>query len=48
MLQTILLPLDESDHSRGVLPFATKLAAVTRSRITLFEAVADPALRPHA
>ena len=48
MFQTILLPLDDSDHSRGVLPFATKLADITRSRIILFEAVADPALRPHA
>ena len=48
MIETILLPLDDSERSHDAIRFVSALANVGRARVILLEVVPNPALRPHA
>ena len=45
MYPTILVPLDDSDQSRRVLPYASRLAAAGHGRLVLMQAIQHSGLR---
>lgn len=48
MYPTILVPLDDSDQSRRVLPYASRLAAAGHGRLVLMQTILHPELRRYA
>lgn len=44
MIQRIIVPLDGSDHSESVLPYATAIAKALDARVVLLHAVSEPVI----
>src|SRR5688572_10216628 len=48
MLKTIVVPLDDSEGARRILPFVAALASPERTAVTLVYVIGDAGLRDHA